>query len=99
MTQTPIDDADASHLLGGLSLALAVAVPLAGILIISLTLDGDSATQQNGLVGAVVLCSALALTAVVLAVKALLSNRGRLMAGLAVVLVVLTNPYSLLLLF
>ncbi|GAA1347614.1 hypothetical protein [Arthrobacter roseus] len=97
MTETPLEvDGGPSHLTGGLALACAIAAPILGLLIIGITVSADSATQQAGLMVALILCTALALAALVFAVRALFTGHGRLMAVAALVVALLTNPYSLL---
>lgn len=85
-----------SHLMGGLALACAAAAPLLGLLIIGLTVKASSAAQQSSLVVVLLVGTGLAIVALVLAVRALITDRGRLMAVAAIVLALLTNPFTLL---
>lgn len=97
MTETPLEADDGpSHLTGGVALACAIAAPVVGLLIIGITVSADSATQQAGLMIALVLYIALALTALAFAIRALVTGHGRLMAVAALMVAMLTNPYTLL---
>lgn len=99
MAKTPLEaDEVPSHLTGGLALACASAAPILGLLIIGITVGADSATQQAGLMVALILCTALALAALALGVRALFTGHGRLMAVAALVVALLMNPFTLTLL-
>ncbi len=99
MTEPPFEaDSEPSHLTGGLALACAIAAPILGLLVIGFTVTRDSGAQQAGLMTALVLCTGLAVAALVLAVRALYTGGGRMMAVAALVVALLTNPFTLLIL-